>query len=93
VLADWVDKTYWNNGSSGNPTTPVYDEVPAYLMMNVNLLYRFSGSWEGLEAAVSGFNVTGAHYETLPTTPTAAGLNAEIIATRWSGTLSYHFGL
>jgi iron complex outermembrane receptor protein len=90
--ADWVDKTYWSDGSS--TTDPVYDKVPAYFMLNARLAYRFSGSWDGLEAAVSAFNVADKHYETLAAqSAAAAGQNAELIGSRWSGTLSYRFGL
>jgi len=86
----WVDKTYWSDGSS--TTNPVYVKVPDYFMLNASLRYKFSGELDGLEAAVSGFNLAKNHYETLPfQSPTAAGQYAEIVASRVSGTLSYRF--
>ncbi|MFI5363447.1 MAG: TonB-dependent receptor domain-containing protein, partial [Elusimicrobiota bacterium] len=89
---DWVGKTYWSDGSS--VANPVYVEVRAYFMLNVSVRYRFSGRWSGLEAAVSGFNIADRHYETLPVqSPLASGQFAERIDSRWSGTLSYRFGL
>jgi iron complex outermembrane receptor protein len=89
---DWVGKTYWSDGSSA--ANPKYLEVRAYFMLNVRAGYRFSGRWDGLEAAVSGFNVADRHYETLPTqSATAGGLHAERVESRWSGTLTYRFGL
>jgi iron complex outermembrane receptor protein len=89
---DWVDKTYWSDGSS--LPNPVYVKVRAYFMLNVRAGYQFSGRWSGLEAAVSGFNIADRHYETLPAqSAIAAGQNAEIVGSRWSGTLSYRFGL
>ncbi|HEX4048115.1 MAG TPA: TonB-dependent receptor, partial [Elusimicrobiota bacterium] len=89
---DWVDKTYWSDGSS--TTNPVYDKVPSYFMLNVRAAYRFSGRWDGLEIAASGFNIADNHYETLPyQSSAAAGQNAELIDSRWSGTVSYRFGL
>jgi iron complex outermembrane receptor protein len=92
VSADWVDKTYWSDGS--NIVTPVYDEVPSYTMLNVSVRYGFSGRWDGLEIAASGFNIADRHYETLPLQSSAvAGQNGEIIGSRWSGTISYRFGL
>ena len=92
VTGDWVDKTYWSDGSSA--TAPVYAKVRGYVLLNVRVGYRFSGRWDGLEAAVGGFNVADRHYETLPARSAgAAGQNAEIVDSRWSGTLSYRFGL
>lgn len=89
---DWVDKTYWSDGSSS--ANPVYVKVRGYFMLDVRAAYRFSGRWDGLEAAVSGFNIADRHYETLPVqSAAAAGQNAEIVGSRWSGTLSYRFGL
>ena len=72
---------------------PVYDKVASYLMLNVRAGYRFSGWWNGLEMAVSGFNIADRHYETLRAQGSGApGQNAEIIDSRWSGTISYRFG-
>jgi iron complex outermembrane receptor protein len=91
VSGDWVDKTYWSDGTS--PTNPVYDEVPSYLMLNVRAGYRFTGRWSGLELAVSGFNVADSHDEILPAQSAGIhGQNGEIIASRWSGTISYRYG-
>ncbi|MFI5361021.1 MAG: TonB-dependent receptor plug domain-containing protein [Elusimicrobiota bacterium] len=91
VSGDWVDKTYWTDETSA--TNPVYGEVPSYLMLNVRAGYRFSGRWDGLELAASGFNIADRHYETLP--PQSSGAFAqdgEIIASRWSGTIAYRWG-
>ena len=91
VSGDWVDKTYWSDGTS--PTNSVYDEVPSYVMLNVGVGYRFTGRWSGLELAASGFNIADRHYETLPRQSSGApGQEGEIIASRWSGTMSYRFG-
>lgn len=92
VAAHWVSKTYWSDGTSTN--NPVYDEVRAYVLLDLDLLYRFSGKWDGLELAVHGFNVADRHYETLAAqSVAAAGQNAEELLPRWSGTVSYRFGL
>lgn len=92
LSGDWVDKTYWSDNSS--PTAPVFARVAPYFLLDASARYRFSGRWEGLEAGVSGFNIADRHYETLPQRgPAAPGQMAEPIAARWSGTLSYRFGL
>jgi iron complex outermembrane receptor protein len=91
---DWVDKTYWNSDPSNSTANPVYVEVPSYFMLNVRAGYRFTGRWDGLEVAASGFNIADNHYETLPYQNSAAvGQYAEMIDSRWSGTISYKFGL
>ncbi len=92
VTGDWVDATYWSDGTSAS--NPVYDRVSAYLMLNVYAGYRFSGRWTGLELGVSGFNIADRHYETLPPQNSGApGQEGVLIRSRWSGTLSYRFGL
>lgn len=92
VSGDWVGKTSWTDGA--DVSVPVYVEVRSYFVLNASVRYRFSGRWEGLEAAVSGFNIADRHYETLPLQSSAAkGQNAEKLLARWSGTIAYRFGL
>jgi outer membrane receptor protein involved in Fe transport len=90
LWADWVDQTFWNASAPGSPIS--YGKVPDYLLLNGRVGYEFGGRWEGWEAGVSAFNLAARrHYEMLPANGSQPGQNAEIVRSRWTGTLSYRF--
>jgi|CXWL01.1.fsa_nt_gi iron complex outermembrane receptor protein len=91
LWANWVDKTHWANNSPGQ--TPYLSATKAYTLLNAHAGYSFSGKLSGLEMAVSAFNLAQhRHYELLPNTGAGTpGQNGEIIGSRWTGTVRYHF--
>lgn len=90
LWADWVDKTFWNRNPIGLPIS--YGEVPDYLLLNGHAGYEFAGRWEGWEVGVAAFNLAArSHHEMLPASGARPGMNAEVIRSRWTGTLSYRF--
>ena len=85
LWAHVVDQTYWKQ-NAGLSTAVNYAKVPAYVLLNGQALYAFSGRAEGLEAGVGVFNLLQReHYEMLP------DAGGEIIRWRWTGTVSYRF--
>lgn len=90
LWAHWVDKTFWDRNPVGSPIS--YGEVPDYLLLNGRVGYEFSGRWEGWEAGVAAFNLAARkHYEMLPASGAQPGMNAEVVRSRWTGTVSYRF--
>ena len=91
LWADWVDHTDWNAAQVGSPLS--FSRVPAYAMLSGRVGYAFSGAWDGLELAVSAFNMTDAkHYEILRSvSPILPGQSGEIVRSRWMGTVAYRF--
>jgi len=91
LWADWVSATYWNINQTGSAN--VYGKVPDYLLLNGRVGYAFAGKWDGLELAVSAFNLADKrHYEIAPpSSPVLPGQNGEIVRSRWLGTISYRF--
>jgi outer membrane receptor protein involved in Fe transport len=68
-------------------------EVPGYGLLNAHASYKFSGTLEGLEAAVDGFNLSNnKHFEILEARGTIdLGQSGEQIRRRVVATLSYRF--
>lgn len=90
LWADWVDRTFCNRNPIGLPIS--YGEVPDYLLLNGHAGYEFSGRWEGWEVGVAAFNLAArSHHEMLPASGAQPGMNAEVIRSRWTGTVSYRF--
>ncbi len=87
--AHWVSHTLWLDR---NLTSPRYQRVPAYTLVNLHLGYAFGGAFPGLELGLDAFNLFDhQHYETLPTRDLAVGQSGEIVRARRTANILYRF--
>lgn len=89
LQAHWTDITRWRPSTTSSELWP----VKSYLQMSAHTGYAFKGRLDGLEAGVSVSNLlNNDHYETLRRLDAdRPGEAAEIMRTRWMGTVSYMF--
>ena len=85
----WVSPTLWLDR---NLLSNRYQEVAAYILVNLHLGYSLPGPWRGLELGLDAFNLFDhQHYETLPAKDLAVGQSAEIVRARRTVNISYRF--
>lgn len=93
LAGHWVDKTLWSWGLSVGTAAPEAGTVASHLLLNARIGYAFKGALDGLELAVSAFNLTDhEHFQVLPARSSLeTGQNGEIVRRRLTGTISYRF--